>query len=137
MALTLGTGGRMGGGQQDGRLDVWLTVSHWTTRHSRHIAADPVRVARAMREVTPGEMRLARPLVVLRTVPSRLGGKDRTQPACPRAPGSLLHTETPLFVTSESAARRFKPQWTLVEPFSGLIRRDRLETVGRRAERAA
>jgi hypothetical protein len=195
--------------QQNGRLDVWLPVSHWTTRHDRQVAAPPADVARALREVTPGEMRLARPLVALRTLPSRLAGKGRgadrgpagrgarhdaggLHPAGRRAgerpdrrrhrarlrraavearavqgdpsrphprgvpgvdrpgylkgvyamwvepdgAGSLLRTETRVFVTSESAARRFKPYWTLIEPFSGLIRRDWL-AAGRRAERAA
>ncbi|MEU5955044.1 hypothetical protein [Streptomyces sp. NPDC047525] len=254
--------------QQDDRLDVWLPVSHWTTRHDRYVAALPAVAARALREVTPGEMRLVRPLVALRTLPSLLAGKGGGHPAGPAdsvhdmtragfirldggsesdgpesdgsdshrpdtgsestrresarpdshgpgspaeshgpdspadstkpgggdrpssdpadgaiilgfvgqpwkpvlskailrgltpeeflafdrpgylkgvyamwvepdGAGSRLRTETRVFVTSQSAARRFKPYWTLVEPFSGLIRRDWLAAVGRRAERAA
>ncbi|MFF2654264.1 hypothetical protein [Streptomyces sp. NPDC058045] len=197
----------MDSAEQNGRLDVWLPVSHWTTRHDRRVAAPPAEVARALREVTPGEMRLARPLVAVRTLPSRLAGKGRQQPTGPpdavhdmmragfirldgeaesdqpdgavilgfvgqpwkpvlskaivrdvtpeefRAfdrpgylkglyamwvepdgAGSRLLTETRVFVTSESAARRFKPYWALIEPFSGLIRRDWLRAVGRRVE---
>jgi hypothetical protein len=196
---------------QGDRLDAWLPVSHWTTRHDRYVAASPAVAARALREVTPGEMRLVRPLVALRTLPSLLAGKGREHPAGPTdsvhdmtragfirldaesegadeadgaivlgfvgqpwkpvlskailrgltpdeflafgrpgylkgvyamwaepdGTGSRLRTETRVFVTSQSAARRFKPYWTLIEPFSGLIRRDWLAAVGRRAERAA
>ncbi|WP_158071120.1 hypothetical protein [Streptomyces sp. CB03234] len=42
-----------------------------------------------------------------------------------------------MYATDPGAARRFTPYWLFIEPFSGLIRRDLLAAVGRRAERAA
>ncbi|MEV3991407.1 hypothetical protein AB0J57_21110 [Streptomyces sp. NPDC049837] len=55
----------------------------------------------------------------------------------PEGTGSRLHTETRVYATDPYAARRFKPYWRVIEPFSGLMRRDLLAAVARRAERAA
>lgn len=38
--------------------------------------------------------------------------------------------------TDESACRRFRPYWLLIRPFSGLIRRDMLHAIARRARAA-
>ncbi|MEO3973648.1 hypothetical protein [Streptomyces sp. CAU 1734] len=186
------------------RIEPWLPVSHWATRHSRAVAAPPGEVARALREVTAGEMRVMRPLIAMRTLPSRLFAGDsapRPAPAGatmdmtrmgfipledrpggelilgwigqpwkpvlsqavltglapgdflafdrpgyikgvyalwpePDGAGALFRTETRVYATDRAAARRFRPYWLLIEPFSGLIRRDLLAAVGRRAERS-
>ncbi|OKK04726.1 hypothetical protein AMK26_15585 [Streptomyces sp. CB03234] len=55
----------------------------------------------------------------------------------PDGAGARLRTETRVYATDPGAARRFTPYWLFIEPFSGLIRRDLLAAVGRRAERAA
>ncbi|HCA86641.1 MAG TPA: hypothetical protein DEQ61_14830 [Streptomyces sp.] len=186
------------------RLDAWMPVSHWSTHHNRYVASPPTAAARALREVTAAEMRVMRPLVALRTLPSQLfGGETARKPAPagarvdmtrmgfivlddlpdadlvlgfvgqpwkpvlskavlrdlspaefasfdrpgyikgvyalwaePDGTGTRLRTETRVYATDRGAARRFRPYWFLIEPFSGLIRRDWLAAVGRRAERA-
>lgn len=54
-------------------------------------------------------------------------GSDRTR----------LTTTTLCEPTDESAARRFRPYWMLIRPFSGLIRREMLHAIARRVRRAA
>jgi hypothetical protein len=51
--------------------------------------------------------------------------------------GCLLTTETRVQATDERARRRFRLYWALVRPGSGLIRRDWLRAIRRRAERGA
>ncbi len=47
-------------------------------------------------------------------------------------PGRIRVTTTTLCEpTGEAARRRFRPYWTLIRPFSGLIRRDMLQAVAR------
>jgi hypothetical protein len=48
--------------------------------------------------------------------------------------GSVLETETRVFLTDRSARRRFAAYWLVVRPFSGLIRRSWLSEAKRRAE---
>ncbi|HWK88795.1 MAG TPA: hypothetical protein VNP72_02335 [Longimicrobium sp.] len=47
--------------------------------------------------------------------------------------GSLLATETRVRCTDDAARRRFRPYWTLIRPFSGLIRMEILRSVRRAA----
>ncbi|HEU0012416.1 MAG TPA: hypothetical protein VFQ45_01965 [Longimicrobium sp.] len=54
----------------------------------------------------------------------------------PEGDGSVLATETRVRCTDAAARRRFRPYWTLIRPFSGLIRMEILRSV-RRAARAA
>jgi hypothetical protein len=49
--------------------------------------------------------------------------------------GSVLTTETRVLGTDAGARRRFRAYWTLVRPGSGLIRRDWLRAIRKRAER--
>ncbi|WP_340537087.1 hypothetical protein [Nocardioides sp. GXZ039] len=46
---------------------------------------------------------------------------------------TLLTTRTLCEPTDAGAGRRFRPYWLVVRPFSGLIRRDLLRTLARRA----
>lgn len=188
-----------------GRLDAWLPVSHWSTHHDRFVAAPPETVSRAVREVRAGEMRLVRPLVAARSLPSQLlrrGAEQRAaadadtlsamrqlgfivlddvagadlvlgfagqpwnpivskavvpgltpadfdafeRPNCVKGAyalwtehegaGTRLFTETRVYAIDRGAARRFRPYWLVIEPFSALIRRDWLAAIGRRAESA-
>jgi hypothetical protein len=48
--------------------------------------------------------------------------------------GSLLATETRVFLTDGSARRRFRLYWLAVRPLSGLVRRRWLRAAKRRAE---
>ncbi len=50
-----------------------------------------------------------------------------------RAGGGLLTTETRVWCTDAAARRRFRAYWTLIRPFSGLIRREWLRAIRRRA----
>ncbi|MEV6958168.1 hypothetical protein AB0M97_02980 [Streptomyces sp. NPDC051207] len=189
-----------------GSLDAWLPVSHWSTRHDRFVAAPPETVSRAVREVRTREMRLVRPLVAARSLPSQLLRRGAEQRAAadadtlsamrqlgfivlddvpgadlvlgfagqpwnpivsravvpdltpadfdafrrphfvkgayalwtePEGAGTRLFTETRVYAIDRGAARRFRPYWLLIEPFSALIRRDWLAAIGRRAEGAA
>ena len=56
--------------------------------------------------------------------------------AVPDAEGTLLATETRVFLTDEAARRRFAAYWLVVRPFSGLVRRSWLAAAKRRAEGA-
>lgn len=48
----------------------------------------------------------------------------------------LLSTETRVRCTDAAARRKFRAYWTLIEPFSGLIRKDMLRSIARKAESA-
>lgn len=61
-------------------------------------------------------------------------GTDFTLTAVPA--GTLLSTRTRCRATSEAARRRFRVYWTLIRPFSGVVRREVLATVARAAEAA-
>lgn len=50
-----------------------------------------------------------------------------------RTGGDLLTTETRVWCTDAAARRRFRAYWTLIRPFSGLIRREWLRAIRRRA----
>jgi hypothetical protein len=50
---------------------------------------------------------------------------------------TLLATETRVHCTDPKSRRRFRAYWTVVRPFSGLIRRIALREIKGRAERAA
>lgn len=52
----------------------------------------------------------------------------------PRNGRSVLATETRVRCTDDRARRIFKAYWTVIEPFSGMIRRDMLRTVAQMAE---
>jgi len=52
----------------------------------------------------------------------------------PQGPGCILSTETRVKCYGEAARRNFRAYWTVVKPFSGLIRRAMLEQVKRAAE---
>ena len=47
---------------------------------------------------------------------------------------TLLVTETLIATTSEDASRRFRRYWTVIAPFSGVVRREWLRTIKRAAE---
>ena len=47
-----------------------------------------------------------------------------------------LATSTLCEPTDEQASRRFRRYWTVIRPFSGLIRREMLAAIGRRARQA-
>lgn len=49
---------------------------------------------------------------------------------------SVLITETRVRCTDAAGRRKFKAYWTLIEPFSGLIRKDMLRSIARKAESA-
>lgn len=53
------------------------------------------------------------------------------------AGGTLLTTETRVLATDRITRRRFGAYWLLIRPGSGLIRREMLRLVARRAEAAA
>ncbi|WP_051838393.1 hypothetical protein [Streptomyces sp. NRRL WC-3742] len=71
--------------------------------------------------------------------------RDFDEPGCikglmafsvrPRGGGALLCTETRVFATDRESVRRFGRYWTVIGPFSGLIRRDWLAAAARVAER--
>lgn len=54
--------------------------------------------------------------------------------ATPDGDGTLLATETRVFLTDERSRRRFAAYWLVVRPFSGLVRRSWLAAAKRRAE---
>ena len=54
--------------------------------------------------------------------------------AVPEGDGTRLATETRVFLTDDSARRRFAAYWLVVRPFSGLVRRSWLAAAKRRAE---
>jgi len=51
-----------------------------------------------------------------------------------RVSGSALHTETRVWLTSPAARRRFTAYWLVIRPWSGLIRREWLRAICRRAQ---
>lgn len=53
------------------------------------------------------------------------------------AGGTLVSTETRAIANDAAARRRFAFYWTLIRPASGLIRRDTLRAIARRAEASA
>ncbi len=55
----------------------------------------------------------------------------------PEANGTRFYTETRVQPTDNDAARKFRPYWLAIRAGSGLIRRDILRAVRRRAERFA
>ena len=55
--------------------------------------------------------------------------------ALPDGEGTLLETETRIFLTDAAARRRFAAYWLVIRPFSGLIRRRMLRAAKQRAER--
>jgi hypothetical protein len=52
------------------------------------------------------------------------------------AGGTLLHTETRVHAPDPASRRAFRRYWLVIRPFSGLIRREWLRAIARRAERA-
>lgn len=48
--------------------------------------------------------------------------------------GGELTTETRVFVTDDRSRRLFTGYWVVIRPFSGLIRRQWLAAIARRAE---
>ena len=54
--------------------------------------------------------------------------------ALPESDGSLLQTETRVFLTDRASRRRFAAYWLVVRPFSGLVRRSWLKAAKREAE---
>jgi hypothetical protein len=83
-----------------------------------------------------------RPAGALRTVPDFLRfdepgwAKLAVDLRAEEAPtGSLLLTETRVYLTDGSARRRFAAYWAVVRPFSGLVRRLWLRAAKQRAER--
>ena len=55
----------------------------------------------------------------------------------PRTNGSLVTTETRVLCTDAAARRTFRLYWTLIGPFSGLIRVEILRSIRTDAERSA
>lgn len=53
------------------------------------------------------------------------------------AAGTLLRTETRVLAADPASRRAFRRYWLVIRPFSGLIRREWLRAIARRAERAA
>jgi hypothetical protein len=53
------------------------------------------------------------------------------------AAGTVLRTETRVHAVDAGSRRAFRRYWFVVRPFSGLIRREWLRAIARRAERAA
>ena len=51
-----------------------------------------------------------------------------------RLEGSVLSTETRVFLTDEPSRRAFRRYWLVIRPFSGLIRRVWLRAIARRAQ---
>lgn len=62
-------------------------------------------------------------------------GVDFTLEALPTGQTRVV-TTTLCEPTDESAGRRFRPYWLLIRPFSGVIRRDLLHAIARRARAA-
>jgi len=187
-------------------LDDVLPVYRHRERHSTQIAAAPEAVWHALHAVSAADLRLARVLMSIRSLPARLpGGRmpgdglpaDRgfveaflergyrelrvdppwtlvagnaAQPWRLRGgesadvvdldglrafarrgfvliatsfelealgDGTRLSTETRVQPTDAAAARAFRPYWWAIRAGSGLIRRDMLHAVRRRAERDA
>ena len=58
-------------------LDRWLPAWHFRERHATRVDAPPDAVARALREVTVGEVRFLRGLMALRALPAVLAGRPR------------------------------------------------------------
>jgi hypothetical protein len=56
--------------------------------------------------------------------------------AVPDGDGARLETETRVFLTDETARRRFAAYWLVIRPFSGLTRRSWLKAAKRRAQSA-
>jgi hypothetical protein len=52
-----------------------------------------------------------------------------------RATGSELTTETRVLLTDEASRRRFRRYWFVIRPFSGIIRRQWLAAIDRRASK--
>jgi hypothetical protein len=52
-----------------------------------------------------------------------------------RATGAELTTETRVWLTDEVSRRRFRRYWLVIRPFSGLIRRQWLAAIDRRASK--
>jgi hypothetical protein len=164
-------------------LDEVLPEWHFRERHQRQVHAKPERVFQAVRDVTLGEMPVARVLVRLRGMRARMntpileemrkagftvaaeeparelalaavgqpwklrggerpGGEFRSfaRPGFAkmafnfRLDGTTISTETRVFLTDERSRRAFRRYWTVIRPFSGLIRRVWLRAIARRAE---
>ena len=51
--------------------------------------------------------------------------------------GTTLHTETRIQCLDEYALKKFSMYWTLIRPFSGLIRKEMLRSIRKQAERSS
>jgi hypothetical protein len=61
-------------------LDEWLPQAHYRERHVIDVHAEPQEIFRAVRDVTPAEMRLFVVLMGLRSLPARLAGTVHDRP---------------------------------------------------------
>jgi hypothetical protein len=100
---------------------------HARERHTIEVAAAPERVFAALREVTLGEMPLVRALVRAAPGYAKMALNFRFD-------GTVLSTETRVFLTDAAARRSFRRYWLVIRPFSGLTRRLWLRAVKHRAE---
>ena len=103
-------------------------LRHWdvTERHARTMLAPPDRGWQALCPVDVDD--LSRPL------PDgwvRIGMDFRLTPV---GRVTRLETETRVCATGPKAKRRFATYWLVIRPGSGLIRRELLRAVARRAE---
>ncbi|MFI6641845.1 hypothetical protein [Streptomyces sp. NPDC050504] len=57
--------------------DDWLPRYQWRTHCERVVDAEPAAAARAVREVRPGDMYVLRPLVFVRSIPSRIASREK------------------------------------------------------------
>lgn len=51
----------------------------------------------------------------------------------PHPQGTLLTTETRVWASCHSSESKFKPYWFFIKPFSGLMRRDMLNSIARKS----
>lgn len=70
--------------------------------------------------------------------PWRVGGGQGTEGWAEmalnfRVADGALHTETRVWLTTSAARRRFTAYWLIIRPWSGLIRREWLRAIARRA----
>jgi hypothetical protein len=109
-------------------LDAALPRWDVTERHARTMLALADRVWQALRPVDVDD--LTRPL------PDgwvRIGLDFRLTPV---GRATRLETETRVCAMGPKAKRRFAAYWLVIRPVSGLIRRELLRAVARRAEAA-
>jgi hypothetical protein len=117
-------------------LDQALPVWEVAERHQRAVRAPAEEVWAALLSTQVRDLRPSTIAELRRPLPDgwvRIGMDFRL---AEHGPSTLLRTETRVLATGPRSRRWFGANWTAIRPGGGLIRRELLRAVARRAEAA-